>query len=556
MTNFVKHISGDVVKVVIYSLKNIIEIENILKELNIGIRYEITIFNVKILPISIIEKFEELKCNIKIITVNEKRLSYYLRSLGFKVIYEEQKKFLEQKRGDSIKYIGLGGSAGSLEKFIEIVKNLPKSDFSFFIVMHQRRDIKSTLAEILQSYTKYYNVVLVKSDIKVMPSTIYVAPPNKQMIVVSGYIFLTDDNERNFAKPSISTTFESLAYEYNEQLLVILVCGYGADGSDSLKLVRERGGLVVIEQPFECKATPMLENAINTKEYDFILSIYDISKFLQENIARRGNIRDYLKDFLEDIYEVYGYDYRNYNQEHIARRVEYFYNRFGFGNFIDFKYKVLNDKDYFKEMFLDISVNVTTFFRNPDTFKKLKDILIEEFRDKKSIKIWCAGCSTGEEPYSLAILLKELDLLERSLIYATDINDIVLQQAKNGAYPIKSYELFLSHYLNMGGVKNFCNYFKIYDDFVVVNNDLKDKILFFKHNLVTDGALNEFQLIFCRNVIIYFNRELTNRVFNLFDMSLENNGVLVLGESESINRENFKVLDGKNRIYKKESIDG
>jgi len=551
MTNFAKYVSRDIVKIVIYSLKNRDERENILNLFYKDVAYEITIFNIKILPVSVLEKFEELKHNIKKITVNEKRLAYYLRSLGFRVEYEEQKKFLEEKRGNNIRYVGLGGSAGSLEKFIDIVKNLPKSDFSFFIVMHKKRDSESFLAEILQRYTKNYNVVLAKSNMKVEPSTIYVAPPNKQMIVVGGYIFLTDDNERNFAKPSISTTFESLAYEYNEQLLVILVCGYGADGSDSLKLVRKRGGLVVVEQPYECKATPMLENAINTKEYDFLLSIYDIPKLLQEKMTKKSNIHEYLSDFLEEIYKVYGYDFRHYDREHIVRRVEYFYNRFGFNTFVDFKHKVLNDKDYFKEMFLDISVNVTTFFRNPNTYKQLKEIILEEFRDKKSIKIWCAGCSTGEEPYSIAIILKELGLLDRSLIYATDLNDVVLQQAKNGAYSIKSYELFLNHYMEMGGVKNFAEYFKFYNDFFIINDDIKNKILFFKHNLVTDGSLNEFQLIFCRNVLIYFNKSLTNRVFDLFDTSLEENGVLVLGESETINRNNFKTLNKKNKIYKK-----
>jgi len=510
------------------------------------------VLNIKILPLSLIVRFEELKSYIKKIVVNEMRLAYYLRSIGFEVFNNQQKKFKEVKRYDNIKYIGLGGSAGSLEKFIDIIKNLPKSDSTLFIVMHQKRDAKSSLADIFKRYSKHYRVVQAKSDMKVMPSTIYVAPSNKQLIVVGGYIFLTDWEERNFSKPSISITFESLAVEYNDQFLAIISCGYGADGSDSLKLIKERGGLVVIEQPFECKATPMIENAINTKDYDFILSIYDITKLLEEKLSRNYNIKEYLDEFLEEVYKVYGYDFRNYDKEHILRRVECFYNRFGFDSFVDFKYRVLSDEDYFKELFLNISINVTTFFRNPDTYRKLKDIIIKEFSDRKSIKIWCAGCSTGEEPYSLAIFLKELGMLNRSLIYATDLNDVVLKQAENGIYSKNSFKLFLNHYIDMGGDKNFSDYFKIYDDFVVINSDLKKRVLFFKHNLATDGPLNEFQIIFCRNVIIYFNKYLTNRVFDLFETSLEDDGVLVLGESETIERKEFKVLDSKNKIFKKE----
>lgn len=554
--NIVKHIGeNNVVKLLVNSLSSRAEAYELLAELKDLHKYEVTLLNIKIIPASIIIRFEELKDNLTIV-VNESKLKYYLRNFGFTINYKEHYKTSTANKLSKVQYVAIGGSAGSLEKFINIIETLPASDLTLFIVMHQRKDIKSSLATILQRYTNYYEVLEAESDTLIMPSTIYIAPPGKHMIVAGGFIFLTDDELNNYSKPSISTTFESLSYEYKEALLTILVCGYGSDGSDSLHHIRNNGGTVIIEELSECVATAMLENAIKSKEYDYILSIEDISQLLYEKITKENEIDIYLDDFLKNIYEEYGYDYRNYHRKHIIRRIEHFYIILGFDNFVDFKHKVMTDIDVFKDMFLYISVNVTTFFRNPLTYKKLREKVLADLKDRDVIKIWCAGCSSGEEPYSIAIILKELGLLEKSLIYATDINDIILQHAKNGIYSNESYKLFLEHYNKSGGDKEFADYFKNFNDFVVVNDEIKEKILFFKHNLVTDGVLNEFQLIFCRNVLIYFNDILKRRVFNLFDDSLENGGFLLLGESEAFDtRSSFTEYDKNDKIYMKKSRD-
>lgn len=552
--NIVKHINEDnVIKLLVNSLKDKAEIDELLAELQEPNKYEVTLLNIKVLPLSVIIRFEKLKNNLTIV-VNEAKLKYYLRDLGFYIKYKEHYKISKANKISKVQYVALGGSAGSLEKFIEIIKALPASDLTIFIVMHQRADMKSSLAEILQRHTKFYTVLEASTDTIVMPSTIYVAPPNQHMLVAGGFIFLTDDEPKNFSKPSISTTFESLSHEYREALLTILVCGYGSDGSDSLHSIRKNGGAVIIEQLYECKATIMLENAIYSKEYDYILSINDISRLLYEKLTKDYEIESYLDEFLDDIYEVYGYDYRNYHRPHIIRRIEHFYNILMLDSFVDFRHKVLNDIDIFKDMFLNISVNVTTFFRNPLTYKKIKDDILHNLKDKNSIKIWCAGSSSGEEPYSIAIILKELGLLDKSLIYATDINDIILQHAKNGIYSNENYKLFYKHYLESGGDNDFDEYFQKYDNFVVVNEEIKEKILYFRHNLVTDGVINEFQLIFCRNVLIYFDNTLKKRVFNLFDDSLEDFGFLLLGESENFdNRDSFIEYDRSDKIYMKKN---
>jgi len=546
----VKYITQTKTKLLVNSLDTEDRVDELLNELKDGVKYEITLLNIKTIPSKVIIRLQELNEHIKLI-INDSKLRYYLRDLNFNLSYKQHKN-LFNKHLENIECIGLGGSAGSLEKFRKIIQALPKSNLTIFIVMHQKSDTDSALAEILQRCTEHYRVVEANTDQVIMPATIYVAPPSKHMLVAGGYIFLTDDEPKHYSKPSITTTFMSLSSEYKDRFLSIIVCGYGSDGSDSLKTIRNNGGCVIIEQPFECEATAMLENAINSKEYDYILSIDNINSLLYDKLCPNNNIEEHIDDFLLAIYNKYGYDYRNYNKEHIKRRVEHFYVLVNAKNFTDFKQLILQDKDIFKNMFLNISINVTTFFRNPQTYKKLKEKILPAFKNKSSIKIWCAGASSGEEPYSIAILLKELGLLEKSLIYATDINEIILSQAKNGIYSHENYQRFLENYQEASDEVEFYEYFDFFDNFVIIKEELKEKILFFKHNLVSDGVLNEFQLIFCRNVIIYFNNELKLKVFNLFDDSLQDDGVLVLGESEVYdNRENFTTIDNINKFYKK-----
>jgi chemotaxis protein methyltransferase CheR len=538
-------------KLQIKSLDSKVEILSLLEKLDGYAQYELSFIDIKTVPAEVIFRLDEIKNSLTLIAT-EKKLRYYLRELGFRVQERDKQYKSSLKKIKKVNYLALGGSAGSLKKFIELLSSLPPSNLTIFIVMHQRSDMKSSLAKILQNTTEYYNVTEARSDTRVLPSTIYIAPPDKHMIVIGGFIFLTDDAARHFSKPSISTSFESLASEYQEELLTILVCGYGADGSDSLRYVRENGGSVIIEQLYECEATPMLESAIETKEFDYILSISDISRLLKENLAHDENLDKFIENFLKKINYKYGYDYSNYSREHIIRRVEYFYKYLGFQNFENFEESILTDQKLFKDLTLDISINVTTLFRDPQTYKLLRGLLKEKFQDRDSIKIWCAGCSSGEEPYSLAIMLKELSLLDKSLIYATDINDLILEEAKNGLYSKKSFELFKKNYLQSGSNSQLEEYFNTHSSFVSIDKSIQKRILFFRHNLVTDAPLNEFQVILCRNVIIYFDNTLKQKVFNLFDSSLQKEGLLLLGKSEMYdNRKNFISIDKEHKLYEK-----
>lgn len=540
---------GDVTKVMIQSLDKKSDIGELIKILQSDEKFELNFLNIQYLSKKIILRLYELKDNIKIYT-NENVLKTYLNNLGFDITLKD--KYSNKTKALSLECIVIGGSAGSLKKFAQIIQNLPPSNLSIFIIMHQKADTVSNLSHILQTYTNHYKVVQAASDMKIEPACIYTAPPGKHLIVASGFIFLTDGEKRNYSKPSISISFESLSNEYKNSLLAIMVCGYGADGSDSLKLLKDNNSTVIIENPDECEAKAILENCIKTNLYDYIHTINEMNEYIKRILENEFLDNKNLVNFLKKIYEKYGYDYRGYNLEHIKRRIKLFYSIIAPKNFLDFENKVLENSSIFKDLFLNISVNITTFFRNPEIFKVLKQEVLPKLDSFVDIKVWCAGCSSGEEPYSIAIILKELGLLHRSLIYATDLNDVVLSNAKNGIYSKESYNRFLKHYYEAGGEDSFSSYFDTNKDFVCVKDEIKERILFFKHNLAIDGKINDFQLIFCRNVIIYFDEELKHKIFKLFNESLDNYGFVILGESESLdNNVNYITFDKKNKIYKK-----
>ena len=223
------------------------------------------------------------------------------------------------------------------------------------------------------------------------------------------------------------------------------------------------------------------------------------------------------------------------------------------GSFIN----VVHDELYFNHFLEEVTVNVTEMFRDPIFFKSLRENVLPHLKTYPLIRIWHAGCSTGEEVYSLAILLKEEGLLERTLLYATDINQHVLEAAQSGAFSIESMTEYTRNYIKSGGKKDFSSYYSAKYGKAIFSSELKNRMVFSTHNLVTDQSFNEFNLIVCRNVLIYFNPLLQNKVVNLFNDSLSESGHLALGSKESIRfttiESNFKNVDIKQKIWQKNS---
>lgn len=243
---------------------------------------------------------------------------------------------------------------------------------------------------------------------------------------------------------------------------------------------------------------------------------------------------EHVEMILADALEVYGYDFTGYSRASLKRRITRLFQLDRFVSIAEFRYKIRTEISYFKRFLEEITINVTEMFRDPHFYQNLREEILPKLGTYPFIRIWIAGCSTGEEAYSVAICLKELNLLHKSLIYATDINNAVLETAAQAHIPLSKIKLYTENYIASGGVEDFSNYYSANYSLGKLNDELKSKIIFSTHNLVSDNSFNEFQLIMCRNVVIYFDRPLQNKVFELFDNSMEKFGYLALGTKETL----------------------
>jgi chemotaxis protein methyltransferase CheR len=268
------------------------------------------------------------------------------------------------------------------------------------------------------------------------------------------------------------------------------------------------------------------------------------------------NLNIEIKLLLEALYLKYGYDFRSYSQAHIKRRLLHRMNLSNCNSLSEMQYKILYDQAYAQQVLFDFSINVTEMFRDPDFYKAVREQVVPILKTYPFIKIWHAGCSTGEEVYSMAILLKEEGLFERSQIYATDFNQKVLKTAKDGIFPIDKIKEYTYNYQKAGGKESFSNYYDADYNSVIIDKNLKKNIVFADHNLVTDSVFAEVNLVFCRNVLIYFTKELQDKVIRLFLESLIPGGVLCLGSKENIqfseHGSHFSVINRNEKIFKKE----
>ena len=249
-----------------------------------------------------------------------------------------------------------------------------------------------------------------------------------------------------------------------------------------------------------------------------------------------------LEYLIKDVYDLYGYDFSLYSRASFKRRVNRICLIDKFTSFAELRYTLINEPNYLKRFIEEVTVNVTEMFRDPYFFKELRENILPQLGTYPLIRIWIAGCSTGEEAYSVAILLKEAGLYHKSLNYATDINPSVLETARAGVFPISQMKTYSENYILSGGKKDFSDYYTANYDSARFDSSLKEKMILSTHNLVSDSSFNSFQLIVCRNVLIYFDKPLQERVFKLFDDSLENLGYLALGSKETLRFSNLATI--------------
>jgi len=262
-----------------------------------------------------------------------------------------------------------------------------------------------------------------------------------------------------------------------------------------------------------------------------------------------------IKLLMEGVYQAYGYDFRDYSEASLRRRLIQWLSGSGFATLSLAQSQLLRDHTLFESLLRGITVNVSEMFRDPSFFKAIREYVVPFLKTYPFVKIWHAGCSSGEEAYSMAILLLEEGLKGRFRIYATDINGEVIRKAQEGIYPLNELQHFTRNYQHAGGTGSFSDYYTARYDHAILSQSLRENIVFASHNLAVDADFGEMNLILCRNVMIYFKHTLKDRVLGLFDNCLVPGGFLCLGTKESLDRrpinDRYEAITPRMQIYRK-----
>ena len=258
-----------------------------------------------------------------------------------------------------------------------------------------------------------------------------------------------------------------------------------------------------------------------------------------------------LEVVLNDLLDVHGYDFTNYSRASLKRRITRLLSFDKFVSFAEFRYRLRSDQEYLQRFIEQVTVNVTEMFRDPSFYKTLREEVLPIVGSSPVIRIWHAGCATGEEVYSMAIMLHEEKLLHKSRLYATDINPTVLETVRTGIFPMNQMQAYSENYNRAGGKRDFSSYYTAQYNVAKFDAQLSSRMILATHNLVSDRSFNEFQIIMCRNVMIYFDKDLQDKVLQLFDESLELFGFLCLGSKETIR---FSAMSKKYKQVGKEKI--
>ncbi len=464
--------------------------------------------------------------------------------------------------------IGIGASAGGLEALQQFFGSMPNdSGLSFVVVQHLSPDYKSLMADILGKHTGMA-VIQAENEMEVEPDTVYLIPPKKYMTLQDGKLILSDYAPGTLSHP-IDVFFTSLAEERKEHSIVVVLSGTGSDGTNGVKSVKEHGGLVIAQEPESAKFDGMPKSVIKTGLADFILSPEEIAQeilnFSNSPTLIRAPKNDGLfseedelfseEETLSHIYTILknasGIDFTYYKRSTILRRIERRMLVTHTISLAEFARLLGDHPDEVNILIKEILIGVTNFFRDPPFFEKLKYHaiykIVEKAKKDEPIRVWSAGCSTGEEAYSIAILfqeaMEELQVKRDVKIFATDVDTRAIEQAGKGIYS--------ENIIDDVSADRLAKFFVKQNDQYQVCKEIRRMIIFAPHNMFSDSPFGKLDLISCRNVMIYFQPVLRRGLFAIFHSALKNNGFLFLGKSETaggyVNL--FKPVCSAEKIY-------
>ncbi len=462
--------------------------------------------------------------------------------------------------------VGIGASAGGLHALQQLLTKLPTNiGASYIILQHLSPDFKSYMDELLKTYSQMK--ITMAQDCQVIEAdSIYLLPERKNLIVADGKILLSDI-PNNFGHRPIDYFFKSLAEEYQNSAIGVVLSGTGNDGSQGIIELHQVGAMTIVQDPETAEFTGMPDNAILTEEIDHVLAPEKIGPIIEQYAKNYNSQAKHIEDSQDDVFlrqceYIFNLidsdsqvDFRDYKSSTVKRRI---INRMGIldinnlSDYIDYLEREDTEK---KALFNDLLIGVTQFFRDPsiwDTIseKVIKKILIEKPEDE-DIRVWVAGCSTGEEAYTLSILFEEamrkINVWRRVRIFASDIDKEALQEASFGKYS-SSLKNDLSEDI-------LSNYFSTTKEGYVISDAIRSRVIFAAHNILRDPPFSKMDFISCRNLLIYFQSTAQRKILSYFHFSLINNGFLLLGTAEtcSLMSDYFKPIDPVIKLFRKSS---
>ncbi|MEM1298931.1 MAG: chemotaxis protein CheB, partial [Pseudomonadota bacterium] len=464
---------------------------------------------------------------------------------------------------DELFIVGIGASAGGLEAIRTLLKSSPKdAPAAYVVVQHMSPTQRSVLASLVARET-HLETQEVTEDVKPLRNHVYVAPPGWDILFADGMLKLVPHkNDLVTPKPSVDRFFRSIAEELQERAIGIVLSGTGSDGSAGVKSIREAGGITIAQDDKTAKYDGMPNSAVETGCIDLILSPLDIGQRLETLSLSVPHLATALKDsvdqaplmeILQIVLAKTRVDFRDYKPTTILRRLERRMTAVGIDSQEEYAAYCREHDEEVEELFRDFLISVTRFFRDPEHFDSLGPFIEDMVREKQDqpLRIWIAGCATGEEAYSIAMMVCEamggLEKAKRRAlrIFATDIDEKALNIARSGRYPHGALSDVPERFIKP--------YFEIGEDNVTVVSDLRQMIVFSMHNVVQDPPFVNMDLVCCRNLLIYFNQVLQDRTLSNFHYGLNDDGKVFLGTAESatVSDDLFIEIEMGRKVLKK-----
>lgn len=458
--------------------------------------------------------------------------------------------------------IAIGASAGGLEALQDFLYHLPElNNTAIIIAQHLSPTHKSMLVQLLGRQTRL-SVAEAENGLLVKSGNVYITPPDNEIAVSGGHIIMQKPSSGIGPKPSVDILFRSLAEEAGKRVIGIILSGTGSDGAAGVKAIKDKGGIVIVQDPKSAKYDGMPQSAIQTGAANLIMPPENMGEAIAahlaepEKIGRQQAIAEKSSGELEKIMQLLnkrtGTDFSNYKSATIIRRLEKRLSILGIDNMATYLTLLEKDTREQDEMFNLVLIGVTMFFRDPEAFDSLEKTLkalIASKKEQDAIRIWVPGCYTGEEAYSIALLLSKL-LKDRITLYniqifATDIDEKAIAIARKGVYSDTSLEKVPKAFIEEFFVPNGKNFELI--------KSIRSMVLFSKHDLTSNPPFLKLDLISCRNLLIYFGTALQQQILPLFHYALLQDGYLFLGKSETIGQfgDLFSAIDAKNKLYQR-----